>query len=171
MPPGADQRILWALLTMHNVASFRFWSASIVLACAVILNWGTAFAHEEGNAPIAKRDQMQLAKMLAMADQAEKLVVATGVTNGNITFSWRVEPGKWQLYQQQPPNMGEWQPTPAAQYRTNNATVFVTLPLPRQTTLYRVSRLRGLLPPTLPNFPPIPPPPTKRPPKLKRPHS
>lgn len=106
-----------------------------------------------------------------MADQGEKLPVATQVTNGKITFSWPVTPGKWQLFQQQPSNKGEWQPASAAQYRTNDATVSATLPLPRQTTLYRVSRLRGLLAPALPNFPPVPPPPTNRPPKLKRPQS
>jgi hypothetical protein len=88
------------------------------------------------------------------------------ITNGTVTFSWPVLPGNWGLVEKQTTN-GEWKPVPSEQYHTNGIMVSATLPIPRQATLYRVKRTLGFRTPSLPNFPPMPPPPTNRmPPKL-----
>ena len=95
------------------------------------------------------------------------LPFSAAVTNGNITFAWPVMPGRWGLFEQQPALTGEWKPVPAEQYRTNGVIVSIILPLPKQAALYRVKRNLALRPPTLPNLPLVPPPPTNRlPPKL-----
>ncbi|MDB6020982.1 MAG: hypothetical protein JWQ04_839 [Pedosphaera sp.] len=96
-----------------------------------------------------------------------KLPLSAVVTNGNVTFSWPVLPGKWELSEQQPPLTGEWKPVPAESYHTNAITVSATVPQPNQTTLYRVKRSFAFRPPNFPDLPPVPPPPTNRvPPKL-----
>ena len=68
------------------------------------------------------------------------LPVSTGITNGNITISWPVTTGIWELFVQQPPFTGEWKPASNNLYHTNAATVSATIPAPAKTTFYRVRR-------------------------------
>jgi hypothetical protein len=93
-----------------------------------------------------------------------KLPLLAVVTNGNVNFSWPLMPGRWDLFEQPPGAVGEWKPVPRETYHTNEMIVSTSRPQPKQATLYRVKRTLALAVPALPNFPPIPPPPTNRPP-------
>lgn len=98
------------------------------------------------------------------------LPVSTGVTNGNITFSWAAQFGKWELLEQPVVGPGDWKSVAAAQYQTNGSNVSVTLPLPEKTAFYCVRRSFNLRPPPFPkNLPQVPPRPTNAPPRFKRP--
>ena len=96
------------------------------------------------------------------------LPVSTAITHGQVTFSWPVMTGTWELFVQQPPFTGEWKPANTNLYHTNNATVSATLPVPAKATFYRVRRTFALRPSQTPAMPPMPPTITKRatPPKL-----
>lgn len=89
------------------------------------------------------------------------------VTNGNITFSWPAIPGKWHLVARKPASIGEWTPVPPEQYQTNGPIISVSVPLPKETSLYQVRRNFGIHPTALPpGMPPAPP--TNRPPGLQK---
>ena len=88
----------------------------------------------------------------------------------NVVLSWPAQPGSWKLMSQAPANTGEWTPV-AIPFHTNAATVSVTMPVPTQTTLYKMVRTftRRKAPPLLPPAP-LPTSSTNRPPKPPAPN-
>ena len=91
------------------------------------------------------------------------------MTGTNLVLTWPAQAGTWKLLAQEPAYTGEWKPV-TSDYRTNNETVSVTMPMPQQTTLYRVVRTITRRNTTIPAMPPMPVPSTNRPPRLPQPH-
>ncbi len=63
------------------------------------------------------------------------------VTNGKLSCAWPVAPGKWELQQCKPP-YAEWNAVPSDQYTTNGYLITSILPIPAQTTMFRVGHPR-----------------------------
>jgi hypothetical protein len=140
---------------MQNSAIFRF-SRFFIAAAAIIFSGRMAVA--------------QTPNFPKMEGRPVIIPLSSSVTNGSITFSWPAMPGRWELADQEPAITGKWVPVPSDMYKTNGMTVSVTLPMPKQTAYFRVRQGPGFRPPAMPNLPPVPPPPTNRPPNFK-PHA
>lgn len=91
------------------------------------------------------------------------------VTNNNLLCSWPVLPGRWQLEKRLLASNG-WVPIPAGDCHTNGYNVSVALPLPKNTTLFRVKRAPFALKAKKGDPMPMPPVPPATSEKTKRLH-